>query len=356
MAGFWRDRRVLVTGHTGFKGAWLCLWLERLGARVTAFALPPQTRPSLYALASPWTAQSHADVDVRDSAAVAEAVRSAAPEVVFHLAAQSLVRPSYRDPVETYATNLMGTVHLLDAVRRVAGVRAIVAVTTDKVYENEGAGRPFCEDDRLGGGDPYSNSKACCELAVEALRDAFFREAGAAAVATVRAGNVIGGGDWADERLVPDVVRAAEEGQPVLLRYPHAVRPWQHVLEPLRGYLTLAERLTEAPGGAPEALNFGPDPGSFLTVAEVAEAMGKALGMTAPWRQAPGDHPKEAATLTLDSALARRSLGWRPLLSAVDTNAWTADWYRRWRDGADARRLCLEQIARYEDLCARGGA
>ncbi len=351
MAGFWRNRRVLVTGHTGFKGAWLCLWLGRLGARVSAFALPPHTEPSLYALAGPWEGQDHGVADLRDAAAVLRAVRAAAPEVVFHLAAQSLVRVSYRDPVGTYAANVMGTVHLLQAVRETPEVKAVVAVTTDKVYDNDGASRPFREDDHLGGGDPYSNSKACSELAVGAFRDAFF-PGDAAAIATARAGNVIGGGDWAEERLVPDVVRAVTRSEVLLLRYPRAVRPWQHVLEPLRGYLMLAEKLLTSPEGAPKALNFGPDAGSFMTVAEVAEAMGAAFGAAVSWRQAPGMHSKEAAALTLDSSLARRSLGWNSRLSMADTVAWTAAWYRGWREGGDARRLCLDQIARYEELCA----
>ena len=351
MADFWRGRRVLVTGQTGFKGSWLCLWLRHLGAEVSAFALPPLTEPSLYALAAPWSEQTHEIIDLRDGAAVADAVARARPEIVFHLAAQALVRASYRDTVGTYASNVMGTVHVLEAVRAVSSISAAVIVTTDKVYENDGRGRAFVEGDRLGGKDPYSNSKACAELATATFRDTLL-DAGTA-VATARAGNVVGGGDWSEDRLVPDVVRALAVGQPVALRYPGSVRPWQHVLEPLRGYLMLGERLLTRPETAPRALNFGPDHRSVLTVSEVVEILGAAFGGAAGWEQALGEHPPEAATLTLDSALAERSLGWRPLLSMEDTIRWTADWYRAWKAGGDSRRLTLDQISRYEALCNR---
>ncbi len=351
MTDFWRGRRVLVTGHTGFKGSWLCLWLQRLGAEVSAFALPPLTEPSLYALAAPWPGQAHETVELRDGEAVRAAIGRARPEIVFHLAAQALVRASYRDPVGTYAANVMGTVHVLEAVRTTPSVKAAVIVTTDKVYENDGAGRSFIESDRLGGKDPYSNSKACAELATAAFRDTLL--GGGATVATVRAGNVVGGGDWSEDRLVPDVVRALQAGRPVALRYPGSIRPWQHVLEPLRGYLMLGERLLARPESAPRALNFGPDHRSTLTVAEVVDILSAAFDGAVGWEQAPGDHPPEAATLTLDSALAERSIGWCPRLTMAETIGWTADWYRAWRAGGDPRRLTLEQISRYETLCNR---
>lgn len=349
MTGFWPGRRVLVTGQTGFKGAWLCLWLERLGAKVSAFALPPQTEPSLYRLASPWSSQKHSVVDLRDAAAVAAAVRNAKPEVIFHLAAQALVRPAYRDPLETYATNVMGTLHILLAARDMPGVEAVVVTTTDKVYENDSKGIPFSEGDRLGGKDPYSASKACAEIVTASFR-ASYLAGRRPAIATVRAGNVVGGGDWSDDRLVSDVVRAIAAGRKVELRYPNAVRPWQHVLEPLLGYMTVAERLVKDPASVPPALNFGPDPGNWLTVSQVADIMGAALGAGSGWAHAPGIHPPEAATLTLSSELAKCTLGWTPRLSMQETVNWTADWYKAHRAGRGMKAVTLDQIAHYEAL------
>ena len=350
MREFWTGRRVLVTGHTGFKGAWLCLWLERLGARVSAFALPPHTIPSLYQLASPWSDQDHRIVDLRSPGEVAAAIRAAAPEIVFHLGAQSLVRLSYRDPFTTYATNVMGTLSLLMAARDVPGVEAVIVATTDKVYENDSSGRAFRERDRLGGKDPYSSSKACAELVTQSFRDSFLSGGRRPAIATVRAGNVIGGGDWSEDRLVPDLVRAISQHRKLALRYPNAVRPWQHVLEPLRGYLILAEQLVRNPGAMPQSLNFGPDPGNWLTVAQVAEILGDALAAAPGWEAAPGSPPPEAGTLTLDSELAKSTLGWRPVFSMQDTVDWTAEWYKAHRAGHDMKFVTLDQIARYEAL------
>lgn len=346
---FWAGRRVLVTGHTGFKGAWLCLWLERLGAQVSAIALPPQTSPALYDALTPWPGQHHVHGDICDGAALSAFVAQARPQVVIHMAAQALVRRSYAEPVETFATNIMGTVNLLCALRAVEGVEAVVVVTTDKVYANPNDGTPFREGDPLGGKDPYSSSKACAELVTASLRDSFFR-AGGPAIATARAGNVVGGGDWSDDRLVPDFIRALDSGEPVRLRYPQAVRPWQHVIEPLAGYLALAQALVERPAEVPEALNFGPDPASVASVAQVAEALAGAFGLPAPWAQAEGSHPPEAQALVLNSDLAAATLGWRPRLSLDDTIAWTSQWYRAHRAGADVRALSLAQIARYEEL------
>jgi len=351
MIAFWTGRRVLVTGHTGFKGAWLCLWLERLGATVSGLALPPQTEPSLYELASPWPKQHHHTVDIRDPTAVQDVIRDAAPQVIFHLAAQSLVRTSYRDPLATYATNVMGTLHVLLAARDVPGVEAVVVTTTDKVYENNSSGVAFREQDPLGGKDPYSASKACAELLTQSFRESYLTDR-RPAIATVRAGNVIGGGDWSEDRLVPDVVRAISQGSKVALRYPDAVRPWQHVLDPLCGYLNLAEQLVRNPKAMPPALNFGPDPGHWLTVAQVAEVVSQSLDKRSGWELAPGNPLPEAATLTLSSDLAKRVLGWAPLLTMQETVVWTADWYKAHQAGRDMRAATLDQIARYETLSA----
>lgn len=348
MREFWRGRRVFVTGQTGFKGAWLCLWLERLGAKVSAFALAPATEPSLYALAAPWSGQDHSFGDLRDFPALSAAMRKADPQIVLHLAAQALVRPGYRDPVGTFSSNVMGTIHVLEAARSLTALEAIVSVTSDKVYENNEEGRPFAESDRLGGKDPYSSSKACAELATQCWRDSFFK--GGAPIATARAGNVIGGGDWAEARLVPDLVRALECAEPMVLRYPGAVRPWQHVLEPLAGYLALAQALVERPGAAPKAVNFGPRADAFLTVSQVVDAFSERFGGRPGWIVDGGKHPPEAGHLTLDHALAGESLGWRPRLGLDDTIAWTAQWYRDWRTGEDARTLTLSQIDQYQDL------
>jgi CDP-glucose 4,6-dehydratase len=345
---FWRDRRVLLTGHTCFKGAWLSLWLEQIGAQVFGLALPPDTEPALYSLLQPF-ARLHARLaDIRDPAAVAAAVDEARPQIVIHMAAQSLVRRAYRQPVDTFATNVMGTAHLLEAVRGVGGLQAVLVITTDKVYRNDGQGRPFTEDDPLGGADPYSASKAAAEFVVASMARSFFAAEGVA-VATARAGNVIGGGDWAEDRLIPDVWRAVRAGAPLPLRYPQATRPWQHVLEPLSGYLIYAERLASG-AAVPPALNFGPKPDEVLTVAEVAEAMLKAMQSPQGWVRAGGANPKEADTLAIDPSLAMRTLGWRPRLGPAQSVQWTADWYRAVNDGADPRRAAVEQIRRYEAL------
>jgi CDP-glucose 4,6-dehydratase len=352
MADFWRDRRVLLTGHTGFKGAWMSLWLKALGAEVTGYALPPATEPNLWSIVA---ASSNAGrvphsviADIRDAQRVAEAAARADPQIVIHMAAQALVRESYRDPLGTYATNVMGTAALLQACRSLRRLECVIIVTSDKVYENRGEGRAFDERDALGGHDPYSNSKACAELVTASFRDSFFADG--PPIATVRAGNVIGGGDWAQDRLVPDCVRALESGRPVNLRYPHAVRPWQHVLEPLSGYLTLAQALVASPKATPRAVNFGPDPASFCTVREVVDAFSARFGGVPGWVSDPSPQPPEARALTLSSELAGQALGWHPRLDIRESLSWTADWYSAHTAGENMAAFSEAQVARYREL------
>jgi len=352
MPEFWRGRRVLLTGHTGFKGAWMSLWLGGMGAEVTGYALAPAGEPNLWSIVA---ASAHARktpysviADIRDASRVGEAVARADPEIVIHMAAQALVRESYRDPLGTYATNIMGTAALLQACRPLRNLECVVIVTSDKVYENRGDGGVFGEGDRLGGHDPYSNSKACAELVTASFRDSFFVDG--APIATARAGNVIGGGDWSDDRLIPDCVRALETGRPVNLRYPDAVRPWQHVLEPLAGYLTLAQTLVAAPATAPRAVNFGPDPASFCTVREVVEAFGERFAGKPGWIRDPAPQPAEAQALTLSSALAADTLGWRPRLDIRESLAWTADWYAAHSARKDMAAFSEAQVARYGEF------
>lgn len=327
---FWQNRRVLVTGHTGFKGYWLTLWLRWMGARVAGFSLPD---------------------DVRDAAALAEAVQAHQPEAVFHLAAQPLVRVGYQAPAETYATNVMGTVHLLDAVRMTPSVRATVVVTSDKCYENRELQRGYRESDPLGGVDPYSSSKAAQELVAGAYRRSYGMR-----VATARAGNVIGGNDWAAFRLVPDCVRAFAAGQPVEIRHPEAVRPWQHVLEPLAGYLLLAERLHEGEPGISPAYNFGPSDVGIRTVGELVSSLAEAWGEGAAWSTEPDHHhgPPETNRLLLNAALARQELGWQPRLALRAAVEWTVEWYKAFGLGDTSVEsldgLTVRQIQRYESL------
>jgi CDP-glucose 4,6-dehydratase len=357
---FWAGRRVLITGHTGFKGGWLSLWLARLGARVTGFALAPETAPSLCALADLLARVDSRIGDVRDLAALTACMTEARPEIVLHLAAQALVRPSYADPVGTYASNVMGTVHLLEAVRACPSVRAVVIVTSDKAYENREWVWAYREDEPMGGRDPYSNSKGCAELVTSAYRASFFGDGGhparhGAKIASARAGNVIGGGDWSVDRLVPDVVRAFERGEPVEIRAPGAVRPWQHVLEPLSGFLRLAEVLCDAEGGRyVEGWNFGPADEDCRPVFEVVAGLARAWGEGADWRLAPGTHPHEATFLKVDASKARAHLGWDRRLRLSEALDWTGAWYRAQAQGADAAALTLEQIARYEALVETG--
>ena len=317
-----------------------------LGAKVTGYALAPSTDPNLFTIVAADEASHIADI--RDTDKVRESLSDADPQVVIHMAAQALVRESYRDPLATYATNVLGTGNLLQACRTLKHLECVLVVTSDKVYENDGAGRPFEEADRLGGHDPYSNSKACAELLTGSFRDSFFSQG--LPIATVRAGNVIGGGDWSQDRLIPDCVRALEVGAPVSLRFPDAIRPWQHVLEPLSGYLALAQALVQAPAGAPRAVNFGPEASSFCTVREVVEAFSAKFSGRPGWRHEAAEHPKEAAALTLSSSLAHRALGWRPRLNVDEALSWTADWYRAHAAGENMKNRSEAQIAQYQSL------
>jgi CDP-glucose 4,6-dehydratase len=358
---FWSGRRVFVTGHTGFKGSWLCLWLQRLGAQVTGFSLEAPTHPSLFEEAEVARGIDHIIGDVRHVTAVRDAMRCARPEVVFHLAAQSLVRQSYADPVETYTTNVMGTVHVLNAARLVDSVRAVVNVTSDKCYENVETPRAYVESDALGGHDPYSNSKACSELVTSAFRQSFFAPAANSTprvgIASARAGNVVGGGDWAVDRLVPDLLRAFDRGVPAIVRRPHSVRPWQHVLEPLAGYLALAERLHAQPRRYSGAWNFGPRPDDMRAVDAIAAALTSALGAGATFIvQTEADAPHEAGLLLLDASKARDELGWKSELALGEALNWIADWHRARQTGQSVRHITLDQIGRYEARIGRASA
>jgi len=351
--GPWRGRSVFLTGHTGFKGSWLSLWLERSGAAVHGYALDPPTAPSLFEEAGVADGlASDVRADVRDFERLNAAVQAARPEVVFHLAAQPLVLEGYRDPLGTLAVNVMGTAHLLEALRAVDSVRAVVVVTTDKVYEEQADARPFREGDRLGGPDPYSASKAAAELVTGAYRQGFFSgETGHPAhVATARAGNVIGGGDWAADRLVPDCLRAFAAGEPVRLRFPGAVRPWQHALEPIAGYLALAQVLLGDSGDRFEGpWNFGPAPAGEATVGDVAAQTAGLWGDGAlVEHESSAARPPEAGLLQLDSSRAQTELGWRPRWTLGQALERTVAWHRVWLRGADMRAVTLQQISEYE--------
>ena len=345
---FWRGRRVLVTGHTGFKGAWLTLWLQQLGARVVGYALAPPTQPSLFELARPGEGIVSIHGDVRDLERLCAVLIEHEPEVVFHLAAQSLVREGYADPVGTYATNVLGTVHLLEAVRRAGGARAIINVTSDKCYENREWIWPYRENEPLGGHDPYSSSKACADLVGAAYRDSYLAGSGAA-LASARAGNVIGGGDWARDRLVPDLVRAFTQGTPAVIRHPQAVRPWQHILEPLSGYLLLAQALWGDGRRFSEAWNFGPDESEAQPVGWLVERSVAEWGAGAAWRRDGDAHPHEAHLLRLDSSKATSRLNWRPRWNLDTALHHTIAWYKAWAAGQDMRAFTLQQIAEYAE-------
>ena len=348
----WRGVRVFLTGHTGFKGGWLALWLASKGAIVRGYSLDPSTSPSMFEAAR--VAESVEDIrgDIRDRETLDRAMREFAPELVFHLAAQALVRPSYADPVGTYATNVLGTVHLLESIRSLASVRAVVVVTSDKCYENQEWHWGYREQDRLGGHDPYSSSKACAEIVCAAYRSSFFSSPEKAGVmlATARSGNVIGGGDWSQDRLIPDLIRAFMRSEPVLIRRPKSVRPWQHVLEPLAGYLTLAERLLAGETELAAPWNFGPLDQDAWPVERIADAMARRWGNGASWIADTAPSVHEAGYLKLDASKARAELGWLPQLRLNTALEWIVDWHQAWSAGSDMQAFTLKQIGQYEAL------
>jgi CDP-glucose 4,6-dehydratase len=345
---FWAGKRVLVTGHTGFKGAWAVQWLNAMGAEVFGLALEPEGPMSLYAGAKLDETCTSMICDIRDASATAHAVELAKPDLVLHMAAQALVRRSYRDPLGTYATNVMGTAHLLEALRAARSTPNVcLVVTSDKVYLNDESGRAFVERDELGGHDPYAASKAACEVVVASYRDSYLRQAGMK-LATARGGNVIGGGDFAEDRIVPDIWRAAQAGTALQLRSPHAVRPWQHVLDCLSGYLCYLEDLALV-AGAPTCLNIGPDPGQSITVGQLALAIQTSMGLAELDDKGAEGEPHEMKTLCLDPSLAHATLGWRERLAGTLAMEWTGWWYGQVRSGMPMKEACEAQISRFTE-------
>lgn len=348
---FWDGKRVLLTGHTGFKGSWLSLWLQSMGAEVVGYALAPPTNPSLFEVADITSGMTSVIGDVRDLAQLKKTFAQHQPEIVIHMAAQPLVRYSYIEPVETYSTNVMGTVNLLEAVRATSSVKAVVNVTTDKCYENREWVWGYRENEAMGGFDPYSSSKGCAELVTAAYRNSYFHlekyKQHGVAIASARAGNVIGGGDWAEDRLIPDIMRAITQAKPVNIRSPHATRPWQHVLEPLSGYLVLAERLYTEGAGYAEGWNFGPNDEDAKPVQWIVEKLIQSWGEGASWKLDGGDHPHEAHYLKLDCAKAKMRLDWYPQWHLGDTLEAIVDWHRAYRHGEDMRAVTIGQINKY---------
>jgi CDP-glucose 4,6-dehydratase len=351
-ADVFRSRRVLLTGHTGFKGGWMSFWLARLGAKVTGIALPPEAGQSFFAACGVDQRVDSRFADITDASALAEALAGTEPEIVIHMAAQSLVRRSYEDPVGTFATNVIGTANVLDWARRTPSVRAILVVTSDKCYENNEWVWGYRENDPLGGVDPYSASKGCTEILAHSFRRSFFSGEGAPCLATARAGNVFGGGDWSRDRLVPDIVRAISRGEAMTIRNPGSVRPWQHVLEPIAGYLLLCQRLLSSGSSVAGAWNFGPDAGATVSVGDFVNGFAAAWGDGAPRIETPPQKaegtPHEAGLLRLDSTKARVQLGWTPRLSLDDALQATASWYRAYLAGKQVSRLTEDQIEGYE--------
>jgi len=351
---FWKGRRVFLTGHTGFKGSWLSLWLNALGADVTGYALDPPTQPSLFEQAGVATTVRSIRADIRDFARLKSAAAECRPEVIIHMAAQSVVRRGYEDPIETYSSNVMGTVNLLEVVRQLKHECVVVNVTSDKCYSNREWVWGYREDEPMGGRDPYSNSKGCAELVTTAYRASFFAPESVGqhgvALASARAGNAIGGGDWTGDQLIPDLMRAFLAGEPCLIRNPSAFRPWQFVLEPLRGYLMLAEKLSEDASRFASSWNFGPADADAKPVSWIADELVRSWGSGAAWTHDSATHPREAHALKLDASKAKASLGWNPVLPLKPALEWIVEWYRAFHTGADLGRLTRTQIERYEAL------
>ena len=353
-ASFWYGRRVLLTGHTGFKGGWLALWLQSMGAHLVGYSLQPPSNPNMFSVADVGQGMDSIVGDIRDLDNLKKVFHSHQPEVVFHLAAQPLVRYSYQNPIETYATNVMGTVNLLEAVRCTGSVKSVVNITTDKCYENKEWIWGYRENEPLGGYDPYSSSKACAELLSSAFRNSFFNpgqfDIHGVAIATARAGNVIGGGDWAQDRLIPDILNSFENGHKVSIRNPNSIRPWQHVMEPLRGYLTLAQHLFEHGPSFGEAWNFGPNEQDAKSVSWIVETMASIWGSGAQWQVDTSNHPHEASYLKLDISKARSRLDWNPALNIREALSLTVDWNRQRLAGADMRQTTMAQLNAYQEL------
>lgn len=346
---FWSGKKVFLTGHTGFKGSWLALWLQSLGAQVKGFALNAPTSPALFHEAGVAKNMESQIGDIRDLPSLLTSMKAFDPEILIHMAAQPLVRLSYREPVETYATNVMGTVHVLEAARQCSNLRAIVNVTTDKCYENREWEWGYRENEPMGGHDPYSNSKGCAELVTAAYRNSFFNTTDTAALATARAGNVIGGGDWAEDRLIPDILRAFEAKQPVVIRNPHATRPWQHVLEPLSGYLVLAEKLYTEGAAFAQGWNFGPRDDDVQPVSWILDHMVARWGRDASWQLDASQQPHEAQLLKLDISKARAKLHWQPRWSLPQALDSIIDWQQAWLGGANMQQKTLAQIQQYQN-------
>ena len=347
---FWKNKKVFITGHTGFKGSWLSLWLQDSGATLKGYSLPPNTNPNLFNAASVSNGMESVFGDIRNLENLSKCMKSFAPDIVIHMAAQPLVKFSYQNPLETYSTNIMGTVNLFESVRSTSSVRVVINVTTDKCYENKEWVWAYRENEAMGGHDPYSSSKGCSELITTAYRNSFFNFSGAAAIASVRAGNIIGGGDWAKDRLIPDIFRSFEKKEPVLVRNPSAIRPWQHVLEPLSGYLLLAEKLYNDSEGYSGGWNFGPNEDDVKSVSEIVEYMVSSWGRGISWKHDKTEHPHEAILLRLEIAKAKNLLNWKPRWRLKETLDLILEWQREFLNGCDTKKITLKQIYQFELL------